>query len=105
MRGLDQETWLRNFKYAADRLREQGFEVFSPAEKGCEVEAIVDPTLQNNLAFRRKVFEMDLCWICAHADVVALLPNWRNSKGAIAEKAAAEAVGLTVMELGMEYAA
>lgn len=91
------------FHYAATKLREQGFEVFSPAEKGEETGFIKNPGLQSDLIFRRLVFSLDLGWITQHADAVALLPGWENSKGALAEKAAAEAVGLTVIELGQEY--
>lgn len=102
MRGMEDHNFPA-FHFAAAKLREQGYEVFSPAEKGEEVGFIKDPALQHDLSFRRLVFHLDLSWICQHADCVALLPGWERSKGAVAERAAAEAVGLTVMELGTEY--
>lgn len=102
MRGMKEHNFPA-FHFAAAKLRQEGYEVFSPAEKGEEVGFIKDPNLQNKLAFRRLVFKLDLTWICEHADCVALLPGWDQSKGALAERAAAEAVGLTVMELGQEY--
>lgn len=91
------------FHFAARKLREMGYTVFSPAEKGEETGFIENPLQQHSLEFRRLVFSLDLDWICKHADAVALLPGWEKSKGACAEKAAAEAVGLTVMELGSEF--
>ena len=41
-----------------------------------------------------KVFALDTAWICLHADAIALLPNWPKSKGAVAEKALADAIGI-----------
>jgi hypothetical protein len=38
-----------------------------------------------------------LAWICKEADAVYLLKGWEKSKGALAEKATAEALGLEVM--------
>ena len=102
MRGKEDHNFPA-FHFAAAKLREQGFTVFSPAEKGEETGFIKNPGLQHDLSFRRLVFRLDLSWICEHADCVALLPGWDHSKGAIVERAAAEAVGLTVMELGQEY--
>lgn len=84
------------FFRAAEALRRRGYIVFSPAEKGCELLARRKPSLQGNLAFRRKVFALDTEYICKHADVVYMLPGWRKSKGARAEKALAEAIGLPV---------
>lgn len=91
------------FHYAAAILRSEGYEVFSPAEKGEEVLCTNDPSLQNDLAFRRKVFELDFTYICRHADAVFLLRGWEASSGARAERAAAEAIGLPVVVLSDKY--
>ena len=40
----------------------------------------------------------DLDYICRHADLLVMLPGWKKSKGALAEVAAAQALGLTVVE-------
>lgn len=102
MRGIEDHNFPA-FHFAAAKLRAEGHEVFSPAEKGEELHLKKDPTIQNVLAFRRKVFKLDLCWICEHAEAVALLPGWQASEGAMAERQAARAVGLSVIELGQEY--
>ena len=91
------------FDFAANNLRKQGFEVFSPAEKGVEHSMIDNPDLQDDEEFRREVFELDTQWICRNADAVALLPGWEKSLGAKAERALAEALGLTIIILGKEY--
>jgi nucleoside 2-deoxyribosyltransferase len=102
MRGYEDHNFPA-FHFAAAKLREQGFEVFSPAEKGEELRLKKDPSIQHDLAFRRKVFQLDLSWICENSDAVALLPGWDASEGALAERQAARAVGLTIIELGQEY--
>lgn len=104
MRGLP-NFGAEHFRREAAVLRSQGHEVFSPVEatanlygehifrdnpEGDEEAAGVDG---------RVVFFQDLEFICKHADAVALIPNWKTSKGAIAEKAVAEALGLKVIEL------
>jgi hypothetical protein len=39
---------------------------------------------------------IDLAWICLIAECLVVLPEWENSKGAVAEYRAAEAIGLPV---------
>src|SRR5271166_3763381 len=79
------------FNRAAAALRAVGYEVFNPAEKGLEKDI---GAKQETLAFRRAVFNLDTNWICTYADGVALLPGWTESKGAKAEAALAEAIGI-----------
>jgi hypothetical protein len=107
MRGIPEFNFPA-FHAAAKMLRDMGHEVFSPAENdinqnggkdfskdyptGSEAEAT------KNLGFSlRKALGEDLAWICAEAEGVALLPGWSNSKGALAEKATAEALGIKVL--------
>jgi nucleoside 2-deoxyribosyltransferase len=92
MRGLPEFNFPA-FDAAAAQLRDAGLEVFSPAEKGLEKHAEAN---QESLAFRRAVFLLDTEWICRNADVIALLPGWEKSKGAVAERALAEAIGIPV---------
>lgn len=99
------------FDYAAARLREQGHEVFSPADHDRDT----DPRIENNptgdaaIAEKETGFTIrdalgaDLAWICRFAEAVALLPGWEKSTGATAERATAIAVGLTIIILGKEY--
>jgi hypothetical protein len=97
------------FRAAAARLRAQGHDVFSPAEKDNERHGA--DICEGNLAgdeekaardhgfSLREALGVDLAWICAEAEAIALLPGWERSKGATAERAAAIALGLVVMEL------
>lgn len=95
MRGIPKFNFPA-FHRAARKLRKQGYTVFSPAEKGIEKRLPKAKDLQESMSFRRKVFALDLAWICKHAEAVALMPGWKKSKGARAEKATAEAIGLEV---------
>jgi hypothetical protein len=106
MRGI------KNFNFpafhaAAAKLRAEGHEVFSPAEKdndrhGTDISVGNDTGSEEEAAKKfgfnlRVALGEDLAWICEHADGIALLPGWENSKGAKAEKAAADALGLEVI--------
>ncbi|MCK1479341.1 DUF4406 domain-containing protein [Bradyrhizobium sp. 197] len=108
MRGIPEFNFPA-FNAAADKLRAEGHLVFNPAEKdnerhgtdiskgnanGCEETAAKEHGF--NL---REALGVDLGWICAEGEAVALLPGWENSKGAKAEKAAADALGLEIIIL------
>lgn len=97
------------FHAAAEKLRAQGHEVFSPAErdierhgtdisKGNTTGSLEQVSKEHGFSLRVALGE-DLEWICKHAEGVALLPGWKDSKGARAEKATATALGLTIIEL------
>ena len=97
------------FHAAAAKLRDEGHEVFNPAE--ADIARIgVDPSLDNptgDVALaakrhglsRRECLAEDLSWIALNADAIALLPGWVLSSGARAEYALAEALGLEVIRL------
>ncbi len=106
MRGYAQFNFPA-FHAAAAMLRSMGHEVFSPAEKdnerhGTDISAGNSTGSEEEAAEKfgfnlRVALAEDLAWICAHADGIALLPGWENSKGAKAEHATAVALGLEVI--------
>jgi hypothetical protein len=98
------------FHQAASELRTQGHEVFSPAERDNEYHG-TDISAGNlagdeSQAHKEHGFDLreamlrDCSYICLHAEGIALLPGWENSKGARAEKALGEALGLDIIYLG-----
>lgn len=94
------------FDAAAAELRARGITVVSPAELDRE-QAGFDPrrlpadwdwnTLPEDFCLRRAAAR-DLAAILT-CDAIHLLPGWQESKGARAERAVAEWVGLGVFEL------
>lgn len=97
------------FHAAAAQLRATGHEVFNPAERDNERHG-VDISKGNDsgdeeVAAKIHGFSLrvalaeDADWICRHADAIVLLPGWEASRGAKAELALAEALGLTIMRL------
>lgn len=103
------------FHAATKRLREQGHEVFSPAENDIAAHDGVDISAGNltgdeEKAAREHGFDKrnalaeDTWWICQHAEAIALLPGWEDSMGAAAEAALARALGLLVILLPKDYA-
>lgn len=101
MRGLERANFPA-FDYAAAKLRNEGHEVFSPADHdrsiyGLEIEYNPD------MVDIRVALGGDLAWICKHADAVALLPGWESSTGATAERATGVAIGATIIILGKDY--
>lgn len=108
MRGIPEFNFPA-FYAAARVLRSEGHFVFSPAEKdndrhGTDIskgnvngdEEVAAKEHGFNL---REALGVDLAFICSTADAIAMLPGWERSKGANAEKAAAEALGLRVIFL------
>ena len=98
------------FHAAAAKLRAEGYYVFSPAEADICAHDGVDiskdnPTGDQKLAAQQHGFNLrealarDMCFICLEADAIAFLPGWEHSKGARAERAVAEALGLRIILL------
>ncbi len=114
MRGILEFNFPLFHKVAA-RLRADGYEVFSPAERDNEKHD-ADISRGNTTGDEhqaraehgfslREALAADLAWICEHADAVVLLPGWETSKGATAERATAAALGLKILVLGDSYVA
>lgn len=108
MRGIPRFNYPA-FHAAAAKLRAQGHEVFSPADRdierhGCDIslgnskgdEAIAAKEHGFNL---REALADDCEFICKHADAIAMLPGWERSKGAKAERALSMALGHLVIYL------
>lgn len=104
------------FKRAAEKLRKKGWTIFNPAEQD-EAEfgiAISAPNTKGSEAvaakrlgmtgmeLTRNCFLRDTQWICSTADAILLMPGWSKSRGARAEKALGEAIGLKVIKLRKE---
>lgn len=85
------------FSRAAIHLRHAGYKVFNPVEQDESFERHGTPV------DIRHCLEQDLVWICRWADVVALLPDWDCSHGALAEYYTARAIGIGTWELPDEY--
>lgn len=92
------------FHAAEAYLKKAGHSVFNPARRDEDIHgvgALKSPTgslktIEKKGFSLRDALGADTAWICASADAIALLPGWRRSKGAKAEKALAEALGLEV---------
>lgn len=86
------------FDNAAAWLRDQGHLVFNPAENdranGFDAAGLKGHEAADHGFSLRDALKADLSWICDHADAVALLDGWTASKGAQAEVALAEALGI-----------
>ena len=102
MRGYDRNNFPA-FDRAAAFLRGCGYyEVFNPAERDRET---YGPEIEfgDVKGFDiRDVVGADLRWICQHADGIAMLYGWENSKGAKAEWATALALNLHVRYLSAD---
>lgn len=92
------------FHAAAIRLRDQGHLVFSPAERDAhDYGQLVSQSATGDLQeiesqgfSLRDALNKDTEWICQRAEAIYLLKGWERSKGARAEKALGEALGLEI---------
>lgn len=109
MRGIPEFNF-PTFHAVAWALRQNGHEVFSPAEKDIERHGGVDISkgnkhgsleqAQDEHKFSlRQALHQDLEYICLHADIVYLLPGWETSSGSMAEHRTAAALRSEGMEI------
>ena len=96
------------FHAAAKALREQGHEVFNPAEAE-EAQYGVGFAKSEGGFFAdiphfdfREALERDCSMILGWAEAIALLPGWEKASGAQAEYLLAKAIGLRIIELKIE---
>lgn len=97
------------FMAAAEYLRSHGHTVFNPAERDIERDGAEmsksdtgDIVEAEAKGFDRRVaITDDLLYIINHADAIALLPGWQESKGANAEFWTAQFLDLQIWELAM----
>jgi hypothetical protein len=117
MRGYPEFNF-PTFNAVAWALRQDGHEVFNPAEKDIERHGGVDISKGNNSGSieqaaaehkfsLRDALSQDLHYICNHADMIALLPGWETSNGSRAEHATAVALrsgneGMEILYLTQE---
>lgn len=109
MRGIAEFNFPA-FNSVAKSLRDRGHFVFNPAErdterhsgvnigKGNATGSVEQAAAEHGFSLRHALRD-DMEFICLEADAVALLPGWEKSKGAQAEKATADALGLRVFEV------
>lgn len=102
MRGIESFNFPA-FHAAAAILREQGWNVFNPAEMdeadGFDFTGATGDENLSDLGFDLRIaLGKDLAFITGQADAVAVLPGWQKSKGAQAEVATARALGLPVFD-------
>ena len=96
MRGIPQLNFPA-FHLAAAKLRAEGHEVFNPAE---EDEKVHGPNGERCNFTSRDALKRDFAWLCDHAEGIAFLPGWDDSRGAVAEFFVARALGLEFTFLG-----
>lgn len=97
------------FNRITAQLRDEGHEVFNPAERDNERHgkdiSVDNPTGCPQLATKKHGFSLrealaeDLEYICLQADAICMLPGWEKSNGARAEHAVATALGHRVIYL------
>ena len=100
MRGIPEFNFPAFLK-AEQEFKAKGHDVFNPArrdiDEGFEHEGLTGNEDLVDLGFDlREAMDVDTSWICKHATGIHMLTGWENSKGARAELALAEAIGLEV---------
>ncbi len=93
MRGIPDDNFPA-FREFTTKLRDKGHQVYCPPEADIILAAALGkkPTI-------RELFSQDTQWICNEAEGIAMMPGWKNSKGATAEHALASALDLEIIYL------
>jgi hypothetical protein len=106
MRGIAEFNFPA-FMKAAEELREQGHDVFNPAERDKKEHGDFekgnekgDEAVAAQQGFSlREALAADMEYIAKYAEGIALLPGWTHSSGAKAERALADALRLEIIYL------
>lgn len=89
------------FFEAAEALTEGGWMVFNPAQHDLDVHETMEKLTEAFAADKEQCLRDCLSWdtmvICDHCDAIFMLNGWENSKGARAEWALANALGLQII--------
>lgn len=88
------------FNKVSEKFTEEGWNVFNPAAFDLvtygSIERAAEAYADNKQEFLRYAMGIDLGWIAAKADAIAMLPGWENSKGARAEHALAVVLDIPI---------
>ncbi len=90
MTGLTPEEYGARFGAAEERLKAQGYEVFNPSRPEWN-----DAMHEDGLTYG-EILIIDFGKIREH-DALYMLEGWKDSKGATAEHAFADAIGMEIM--------
>lgn len=104
MRGHD--NWnFDSFDRQAKLLRQNGWQVINPAELERNLQKkygemhpheFNPDSNQSDQEFLRKALQQDMTEICTNCTALYMLSGWEKSKGAIAERSLAQALGLDI---------
>ena len=93
---------------AEARLKQRGHKVFNPARRDTRKHGTkffssnktgsIKKAANQGFSLRKALAD-DTAYICLKADAIAMLPGWKNSKGATAERALGIALGLRIIYL------
>lgn len=89
------------FFEAARLLRLVGHTVFCPAEEDLKEWGDLETTRKK--ANYRDCMRKDLNWIIDHAEAIAFLPGWEQSRGGVVEKLLSELLALPVIQIPATY--
>jgi hypothetical protein len=85
------------FFAAERRLRKMGYKVVNPARMDVEAGELTKDGAVLKQVTAHDIARRDLLAIIDNCDCILLLPGWKHSKGARAERAVAEWLGLSIL--------
>lgn len=85
------------FHAEAARLRALGYDIVNPAEINCGTSPAKNATLEEKRAWWLKCMKADIAQLMT-CDGIALLPGWKNSKGAKIERTLAISLEMMICD-------